>query len=55
MGWAGNVERMMRTNSYRVLVGKLERKRLLGRRNPRYECNTKMDLGEIGWEGVDLN
>jgi len=37
------------------LVGKLKGKRLLGRRNPRYEDNIKIDLGEIGWECVDLN
>jgi hypothetical protein len=36
------------------LVGKLEGKRLLERRNPRCEDNIKMYLGEIGWEGVDL-
>jgi hypothetical protein len=38
-----------------VLFGKLEGKRLLGRRNPRREDNIKMDVVEIGWEGVDLN
>jgi hypothetical protein len=34
-------------NAYRLLVGKLEGKRPLGR--PR----RKMDLGEVGWSDVD--
>jgi hypothetical protein len=38
---------------YRILVGKPERKRPLGR--PRCRCvdGIKMDLVEIGWSGVD--
>jgi hypothetical protein len=40
-------------NSYRILVGKPEGKRPLGR--PRRRCvdNIKMDLREIGWDGRD--
>jgi hypothetical protein len=40
-------------NAYRVLVGKPEGKRPLGRPRPRREDNIKMDLREIGWGGVD--
>jgi hypothetical protein len=45
-----NVEKR---NVYRLLVGKPERERPLGR--PRRRCvnNIKMDLLEIGWVGVD--
>jgi hypothetical protein len=40
-------------NAYRILVGKPEGKRPLGR--PRRKCmeNIKMDLREIGWGGMD--
>jgi hypothetical protein len=40
-------------NVYRVLVGKPEGKRPLGRPRRRWEDGTKMDLGETGWEGVE--
>jgi hypothetical protein len=36
---------------YRVLVGKPEGKRPLGRPRRRWEDGIKMDLGEIGWGG----
>jgi hypothetical protein len=36
-------------NLYRVLVGKPEVKRPLGRPRRRWEDGIKMDLGEIGW------
>jgi hypothetical protein len=36
-----------------VLVGKPERKRSLGRSKRRWVDNIKMDLREIGWDGVD--
>jgi hypothetical protein len=41
-------------NAYRVLVGKPEGKRPLGR--PRRQCmnNIKMDLREIGWDQTGL-
>jgi hypothetical protein len=38
---------------YRVLVGNLRIKRLLGRPRHRWENNTKMDLQEVGCEGMD--
>jgi len=37
----------------RVLVGKPEGKRPLGRPRRRWEDNIKMDLQELGCEGVD--
>jgi hypothetical protein len=40
-------------NAYRVLVGKPEGKRPLGRPRRRWVENIKMDLREIGWDGVD--
>jgi hypothetical protein len=38
---------------YRVLVGKPERKRPLGRPRRRWEDNIRMDLQEVGYERVD--
>jgi len=39
---------------YRVLMGKPEEKRLLGRPRRRWEDNIKMDIEEVGWEhGLD--
>jgi len=38
---------------YRVLVGKPEGKRPLGRPRHRWEDNIKMDLQEVGCGGVD--
>jgi hypothetical protein len=40
-------------NAYRILVEKLEGKRPLGRPRRRWVDNIKMDLIEIGWDGVD--
>jgi hypothetical protein len=40
-------------NAYRILVGKTEGKRPLGRPRHRWVNNIKMDLIEIGWDGVD--
>ena len=42
-----------RRGEYRVLVGKPEGKRLLGRPRRRWEDNIKMDLQEVGYEGMD--
>jgi hypothetical protein len=36
---------------YRVLVGKPEGKRPLGRPRRRWKDNNKMDLQEVGWGG----
>jgi len=38
-----------RSGVYRVLVGKPEGKRPLGRPRPRWEDNIKMDLQKVGW------
>jgi hypothetical protein len=40
-------------NAYRILVGKPEGKRPLGRPRRMWVDNIKMDLGEIGWGGMD--
>jgi hypothetical protein len=42
-----------RRGAYRVLVGKPEGKRPLGRSRLRWENNIKMDLQEMGWKGMD--
>jgi hypothetical protein len=39
-------------NGYRILMGKSEGERQLGRRTRRWEHNMKIDLGEIGWGGI---
>jgi hypothetical protein len=39
-------------NVYRLLVGKPEGKRLLGRPRRRWVDNIRMDLGEVGWSDV---
>jgi hypothetical protein len=39
-------------NAYRILVGKSEGKRSLGRPRRRWVNNIKMDIREIGWEGM---
>ena len=54
MKWTGHVARMgKKRNAYRTLVGKPERKRPLGRQRRRCANNIKMDLREIGWDGMD--
>jgi hypothetical protein len=56
MRWAGHVARMGETrNAYRILVGKPEGKRLLGRPRRRWVDNIKMDLKRyrMGWYGLD--
>jgi hypothetical protein len=40
-------------NAYRILVGKPEGKRPLGRPRRRWVYNIKMNLREIGWGGMD--
>ena len=52
MGWAGHVARMGKGRVvHRVLVGKPEGKRPLGRPRRRWEDNIKMDLREVGGGG----
>jgi hypothetical protein len=40
-------------STYRILVGKPEGKRTLGRPRRRWEDNIRTDLREIGWGGMD--
>ncbi|KAJ4448100.1 hypothetical protein ANN_10112 [Periplaneta americana] len=52
--WAGHVARMDESrNTYRVLVGRPEGKRPLGRPRRRWEDNIKMDLREVGYDDRD--
>jgi hypothetical protein len=54
MRWAGHVARMGENrNVYRLLVGKPEGKRSLGRARHRWMDNIKMDLLEIGFSVMD--
>jgi len=50
MRWAGDVVRMGdKRGVHRVLVGKPEGKRSLGRPRHRWEDNIKLDLQEVGY------
>jgi hypothetical protein len=52
--WAEHVARIGENRiAYRILVGKPEGKRPLGRPRRRWVDNIKMDLREIGWDGMD--
>jgi hypothetical protein len=42
-----------RRNAYRILAGKQEQKRPLGRPRCKWVDNIKMDLREIEWDGTD--
>jgi hypothetical protein len=54
MRWAGHVARMGEGKCvYRVLVGRPEEKRPLGRPRHRYEDNIKLDLRGIGIGGAN--
>jgi len=53
MRWAGHVALIgERRGVYRVLVGKPEGKRSLGRSRRRWEDNIKLDLQEMGCESM---
>jgi hypothetical protein len=53
MRWAGHVARMEEErNVYRVLMGKTEGKRPLGRPRCRWEDRIRIHHTEIGWESV---
>jgi hypothetical protein len=55
MRWVEHVTRMEENrNAYRLLVGKPEGKRLLGRTRCRWVNNIRMDLREVGCCDVDL-
>jgi hypothetical protein len=50
MRWAGHVARMgEKRGAYRILVGRPEGRRSLGRPRRRWEDNITMDLEEVGW------
>jgi sulfite reductase beta subunit-like hemoprotein len=54
MRWAGHIALTGQTrNAYKILVGKTEGKRQLGRRRRKWENHTRIDLRKTGWEGVD--
>ena len=54
MRWAGHVAHTRESRDvYRVLVGKPERKRPLGRPRRRWEDNIKIYLQEVGCGGMD--
>jgi hypothetical protein len=54
MRWAGHVARMgEKRNAYRLLVGKSEGRRPLGRPRRRWLGNIRMDLLKVGWGVVD--
>jgi hypothetical protein len=56
MKWAGNVSSIGKErNAYRILVGKPEGKRPLGRPRRSWDGNIKMDLGEIECDGMERN
>jgi hypothetical protein len=53
MRWAEHVARKGdRRGAYRILVGKSDGKRPLGRPMRRWEDNIKMDPQEAGWGGM---
>jgi hypothetical protein len=54
MRWAEHVARMgEKRNAYRLLVGKPEGKRPLGRSRRRWMDNIRMNLVEVGWGDED--
>jgi hypothetical protein len=54
MRWARHVARMRKKmNAYRILMGKPEGKRPLGRPRRMWVDNMKMYFSEIGWAGMD--
>jgi hypothetical protein len=54
MRWAGHVARMGGDRGvYRILVGRSEAKRPLGRHRCRWEDNIKLNLREIGIDGAN--
>jgi len=54
MRWVGHVARMgEKRGVYRVLVGKLEGKRPIGRPRHKWEDNIKMSLQDVKCGGMD--
>jgi len=54
MGWTCSIYGERR-GTYRVLVGKTEGRRPLGRPRLRWDDNVKMNPQEVGWEGHELD
>jgi hypothetical protein len=55
MRWADHVTRIgEKRNAYRLLVGKPEGKRPLGRPRRRWVDNIRIDLREVGWGDVKV-
>jgi hypothetical protein len=56
MRWVGHVARIGKRNTYRLLVGKPEGRRPLGRPKCRWVDNVRMDLGNgMGFCGLDCS
>jgi len=53
MRWVGHVECTGQINAYSILVVKPEGKRLLGRPMQKWKDNIRINLRDMGWEGVD--
>jgi hypothetical protein len=53
MRWQGHVAHMGQKKAYKILVGKPEEKRPLGRPRRRWVDNIKPDLREIAWGDMD--
>jgi hypothetical protein len=53
MRWAGHVARIGGEDAYRILVGKSEGKRPVGRLRRGRVDNIKRDLREIEWGSID--
>jgi hypothetical protein len=54
MRWTGHVALMgEKMNACRLLVGKPEGRRPLGRPRRRWSDNIRMNLVEVGWDDVD--
>ena len=50
MRWAGHVARIReRRGAFRILMGRPDGRRTLGRTRRRWEDNIKMDIQEVGW------
>jgi hypothetical protein len=54
MRWEGHVARMREVIcAYRILVGRPEGRRPLGRSRRRWQDNIKMNFQEVGWGSMD--
>jgi hypothetical protein len=42
-----------RKDEYRILAGKLKRRKILVKSSRRWEDSIKKDLRELGWDGVE--